>query len=296
MLVTEDIDTLELAPDFESIPSPQRVIRPRTRVLREPRPLTDAEKKCFVCLEDGDTKCRGRHLYHPECLSAYLSHSISEGAVKLACPVPGCTRTFLETDLDGLVSEADLEKFKYFCHMRRQPNAIRCPKCQVWQTGNPRRPDMVCNSTECGHAFCFAHGNAHLGVTCARSGLGESFATRLKIKAWELVHTHSCPACGVSIQKNGGCPNMVCTSCNARFCWWCRCVVRNGSCSHWRLWAIASPVAVPLGLAIGSVMLPVIGVAQTVKYIRKKMRRRPVRQPVPMNFHRRAEARSVQMM
>ncbi|KAI7189263.1 hypothetical protein KC343_g8496 [Hortaea werneckii] len=33
--------------------------------------------------------------------------------------------------------------------------------------------------------------------------------------------TRKCPACGVNIQKNGGCPYMICHRCKTSFCWTC---------------------------------------------------------------------------
>ena len=30
-----------------------------------------------------------------------------------------------------------------------------------------------------------------------------------------------CPGCGRAIQKNGGCPSMVCSQCGVNFCWNC---------------------------------------------------------------------------
>ncbi|KAI7324136.1 hypothetical protein KC340_g6536 [Hortaea werneckii] len=33
--------------------------------------------------------------------------------------------------------------------------------------------------------------------------------------------TRKCPACGVNIQKNGGCPYMICHKCKTSFCWTC---------------------------------------------------------------------------
>ena len=40
----------------------------------------------------------------------------------------------------------------------------------------------------------------------------------------KVVLTEPCPnpQCGVLIQKNGGCPHMVCAKCNHQFCWCCK--------------------------------------------------------------------------
>ena len=36
-----------------------------------------------------------------------------------------------------------------------------------------------------------------------------------------LCFEEPCPKCGVHIQKNGGCPHMVCGKCKYEFCWRC---------------------------------------------------------------------------
>lgn len=36
-----------------------------------------------------------------------------------------------------------------------------------------------------------------------------------------LLFEEPCPKCGVLIQKNGGCPHMVCGKCRHEFCWFC---------------------------------------------------------------------------
>lgn len=33
--------------------------------------------------------------------------------------------------------------------------------------------------------------------------------------------SRKCPGCSKSIEKNGGCSNMVCSQCNMSFCWNC---------------------------------------------------------------------------
>lgn len=42
-----------------------------------------------------------------------------------------------------------------------------CPneRCKHMQKGNPRSPAMTC--VQCGEVYCFTHGAAHIGHTCA---------------------------------------------------------------------------------------------------------------------------------
>ena len=39
-----------------------------------------------------------------------------------------------------------------------------------------------------------------------------------------------CPGCNKNIQKNGGCPSMICSQCNKNFCWNCLQVFDKGYC------------------------------------------------------------------
>ena len=39
--------------------------------------------------------------------------------------------------------------------------------------------------------------------------------------AKKVLIAEPCPNCGVYVQKNGGCPHMVCAKCKYEFCWTC---------------------------------------------------------------------------
>ena len=38
---------------------------------------------------------------------------------------------------------------------------------------------------------------------------------------WIQCNTKECPKCHATIEKNGGCNHMVCSTCKAEFCWTC---------------------------------------------------------------------------
>lgn len=60
-----------------------------------------------------------------------------------------------------------------------------------------------------------------------------------------------CPGCGKAIQKNGGCPSMVCSQCRVNFCWNCLRVFGREGCGCAR----ARPPPPPAGERL-SIMRP----------------------------------------
>jgi ariadne-1 len=94
---------------------------------------------------------------------------------------------------------------------------------------------------KCSHTFCFACGEkCHDPVKChlLRKWFKEyDFETY----GWIASNTKNCPKCKTSIEKSGGCNQMVCRNknCGARFCWACLRLLTSHnicglSCNQWQ--------------------------------------------------------------
>ena len=85
------------------------------------------------------------------------------------------------------------------------PGAVECPApgCGAVQQGSPDAPAMTC--ARCGGAFCYAHGAAHAGGTCAdfdRAHAAENASTEALLKR---DGCKPCPRCQSLTYKYEGC-------------------------------------------------------------------------------------------
>lgn len=67
--------------------------------------------------------------------------------------------------LRALVCPHALTRYKRFLFCRENEHARECSQCGHLQIGDPDRPEMRCDS--CGATFCYEHGGAHEGRSCA---------------------------------------------------------------------------------------------------------------------------------
>lgn len=221
----------------------------------------------------------------PRCSNCLAPMADTQVAHVLASPAP--------VHVEALDQARDWQA-RFLAVQARAANAdVRvCPHCDALNTqGSAAKPDLTCSA--CHKSFCFHHELLHAGKRC-RGAVKEVRATlSLRSKAWEWMHTKSCPKCTAPIQKNGGCPHMTCSNCTHEFCWFCRADWRlpNGrchmaqifpsprnlgvACNSAKAWAArtaasvgalaAVALAVPVGAAVLSVGLPVFGLSRLVR-------------------------------
>jgi hypothetical protein len=203
-------------------------------------------------------------------LKRYITLRICEkgDAAALQCPGLGCAKPAREAELAVLgLDPPVLARLDRLRILARDPDARACPRCDtiVTSIADSRAPHhddavagpdtgggsangrgarrMVC--TECKHAFCAWHGDAHGDSlrACMAFRLRHAFGdTRAK---WYLARrTQLCPnpQCSVRIEKNGGCNHMTCSQCRAAWCWVCRGNLRYDHQSWWNI------TGCPLGL------------------------------------------------
>lgn len=187
---------------------------------------------CKLCLAEVPAICVVRIrqcecAFCLECMKAYVEFEISEGAYDISCPDAQClSQGVLQQDeikrLAGcemlekhnkyrLNREVEIDKTRMWCP--RAGCETVCSLCPM----KPCSPQSVCCPT-CSTDFCSnCKLEWHEGVTCEEHGkavpdVGIPFDSDL-IKC--------CPMCGVPIEKDEGCAQMMCKRCKHVFCWYC---------------------------------------------------------------------------
>uniref|UniRef100_H3CIB2 E3 ubiquitin-protein ligase RNF144B n=1 Tax=Tetraodon nigroviridis TaxID=99883 RepID=H3CIB2_TETNG len=158
------------------------------------------------------------------CLQQYVQLAIVEGGgAPITCPDMACRRSgaLLDSEIATLASEDQLELYRRLSFERGvklDPSKAWCPvlECQA-----------VCSlvpCTTCRSVFCSACREAW--------GEGHACSEQQPMMSPALSHgTRSdgdsdppikqCPVCGVYIERNQGCAQMLCKSCKHTFCWYC---------------------------------------------------------------------------
>jgi len=170
-----------------------------------------------------------------------------------------CGAAIADSDMQGLLDQETFTKYQSLATSHAQPTSRICSKCSTTMAGDPGTNRMVC---QCGHVYCFNHGDA-----CQRSAKGDgglpelaAFSSRCEEyeespdyqKTMEALDQEReagtvkpCPNCAALVTKNGGCNAMKCTSCSTGFCWICEAVIDNadGLPMHFSPWNVTSPCA-----------------------------------------------------
>lgn len=169
------------------------------------------------------------HLFCHECWDMYLKVMVvCEGrAQTISCPASARDIVVDETTVLELLRDPEVrQKYQHLItnsFVLDNPNLVWCPK--------PGCPNAVLASKleyypvqcDCGHAFCFRCGrDPHLPILCKHLDLWlKKCDDDSETSNWIHVNTKECYRCHATIEKNGGCNHMVCTTCKAEFCWTC---------------------------------------------------------------------------
>ncbi|XP_066256393.1 E3 ubiquitin-protein ligase RNF144A-like isoform X1 [Euwallacea similis] len=169
-----------------------------------------------------------------KCMKAYVEFEISEGAYDISCPDAQCSSqgVLQQDEIKRLAGNALLDKhIKYRLNREVELDKSRmwCPRagcetvCRLCPT-QPCAPQSVLCPT-CSTDFCSnCKLEWHQGVTCEEYG-------RQLVKEGKPVPDvgipfdsdliKCCPMCGVPIEKDEGCAQMMCKRCKHVFCWYC---------------------------------------------------------------------------
>ncbi|XP_023187161.1 E3 ubiquitin-protein ligase RNF144B-like [Xiphophorus maculatus] len=165
------------------------------------------------------------------CLQQYVQLSIMEGGgAAITCPDMACPKTgaLLDSEVASLAAPYQVElyqRLKFERGVKLDPSKAWCPVlecqavCSVQATTEGRPGAVACPA--CHIVFCSSCRGPWLeGHTCPEGQpmmlpplSPESSDPEASIK--------QCPMCGVYIERNQGCAQMLCKSCKHTFCWYC---------------------------------------------------------------------------
>ena len=214
--------------------------------------------QCGICFEDLTKlpacestmqleKCL--HSFCRNCWVSYLNQKTKEQTLIITCPGHGCKEkvdmvTLLSMLQHKLIKLCLKNTFEQFLAMKHDwqwcPGCERVANCPGFLP--LETPSNVCDTPvlkcSCSKTWCFeCQENQHWPLNCGDmkrykaifqkesaiifDEFGNIFQTTVPVK--------HCPFCRTPINKNGGCPHMLCR-CNQSFCW--RCARPNCSASN----------------------------------------------------------------
>lgn len=179
------------------------------------------------------------HWFCNECWKSYLFTEVQQGKTTIKCPGHDCNTPVDDVTIMALLPDS----FPKFLQMR-QEKAVETNAAWKWCPGN--KCNLVVKATvhsvaketdgvpsvpircNCGHNWCFAcQQEPHWPASCAEAAFfrsqTESYEKIVRAKAGGItsVNVKRCPHCSYPIEKNKGCPHMMCAMCKGEFCWEC---------------------------------------------------------------------------
>ncbi|CAG9864533.1 unnamed protein product [Phyllotreta striolata] len=174
-----------------------------------------------------------------ECMKTYVEFEIGQGAYDISCPDAQCpSQGVLRLDeIERLAGRGLLDKHKQYRFNREVDlDATRawCPRpgcetvCQLGAGGGgaaaPRPPKSPPSPhpfrcPACSQTFCAAcKGDWHPGAECGAADAASPAPPGIPFDSETIK---CCPMCGVPIEKDEGCAQMMCKRCKHVFCWYC---------------------------------------------------------------------------
>ncbi|XP_069100943.1 uncharacterized protein [Argopecten irradians] len=221
--------------------------------LVEMPPISSQPSVCETCLceshspqADGFILLTCQHYFCIECWRLHIITRIKEGANDIPCQAFKC-REYIDQILVRILVSCDLfnqwmsRKKERLLESSQLWHWCPSPSChkvaKVISTGTRFTDDNVPVLCDCDRTWCFGcQKDIHWPATCEQYSTyrkqlaknnhidGEMGTTNTRIY---YVDVKKCPRCKHPIEKNGGCPHMVCR-CSHNFCWMC---LRDGA-SH----------------------------------------------------------------
>ncbi|KAM3873494.1 E3 ubiquitin-protein ligase RNF144B [Diretmus argenteus] len=206
-------------------------------------PPLGPEVYCKLCLSEHPTAAtrklqRCNCVFCTPCLQQYVQLAIREGGgAPVTCPDMACQNTgaILDSEIASLVAADQVELYRRLAFERGvqlDPSKAWCPvlECQAVCSVRPStegQPAAVPCPT-CHAVFCSGcRGPWEDGHACPeRQPMmpmmpSPSHESRFQSNGDPDMPIKQCPMCGIYIERNQGCAQMLCKSCKHTFCWYC---------------------------------------------------------------------------
>ncbi|CAL1610529.1 unnamed protein product [Knipowitschia caucasica] len=193
---------------------------------------------CKLCLMEQPSAAT-RELLHcncifcTACLQQYVKLAISEGGgAPITCPDMSCQKTgmLLDSEIVTLAGETQsklYQRLRFEREVKLDPSRVWCPVlacqsvCSVQSSAEGRPTPVSCPT--CHTLFC----SGCRETWDDKHSCSEQQPIMSAPAAKESSHSDGeeaikqCPMCGVYIERNQGCAQMLCKSCKHTFCWYC---------------------------------------------------------------------------
>ncbi|XP_037533067.1 E3 ubiquitin-protein ligase RNF144B [Nematolebias whitei] len=165
------------------------------------------------------------------CLQQYVQLAIMEGGgAPITCPDMACPKSgvLLDSEISSLAAadQGELyQRLKFERGVKLDPSKAWCPvlECQAVCSVQPSievHPAAVACPT-CQAVFCSGcRGLWQDDHTCPEQQLFVSSSLSKESSPLDMS-IKQCPMCGIYIERNQGCAQMLCKSCKHTFCWYC---------------------------------------------------------------------------
>jgi len=191
--------------------------------------------ECAICLEQVfcfARSCCGAVVCE-DCLTEYLTTRVSEGLIRMDCPIVHCQASVTRAEILSQLSDETRNRYiRFLVDANADPNCKTCPQCcepttvskeSLKNASTKRGLSVKC--VQCGQLWCFScHAPQHPTLTCK-----EFLSGQLLLKKWakhrrsdnHSPHAQKCPKCAFFIERIDGCDHMTCSKCNTEFCYAC---------------------------------------------------------------------------
>ncbi|XP_028326487.1 E3 ubiquitin-protein ligase RNF144B [Gouania willdenowi] len=193
---------------------------------------------CKLCLSEQPSEAYTelhscKCIFCTACLQQYVQLAVMEGGgAPITCPDMMCPKTGeLEDSEIALLVAADqvelYQRLKFERGVKLDPSKAWCPvlECQAVcsvQDSSEGRPTAVPCPT-CHVVFCSGcRAPWQDGHTCPEhQHMTQTLPTTESRSRSDSDSIKQCPMCGIYIERNQGCAQMLCKSCKHTFCWYC---------------------------------------------------------------------------